>query len=241
MIHGWAVNGAIFNTWRKHLPPHWQISTPHLLGHGDNHDTFHLDRAVDAIAAQLPESSSSLSLVLGWSLGGLVALHLARRYPEKVGGLILCNTFARFQAASDYPEGVNPATLQRMVLLFQEDYAKYLRQFLELQLLHHPEKQTILAELLPDITRYGTPKALQAALQAVEAADIREALPSIHTPTLLLYGAKDAITPPRMGEYLVKHLPCAQLHIAPKAAHAPFLSDGAWCREQLMNWLGNLI
>lgn len=233
MLHGWALNGDIFSTFKTMLPENWHISTPHLLGHGGDVNDFRIAAVVDKLAADWHKPV----FLLGWSLGGLVALHAAARYPEKVRGLILCNTFARFQAASDYPEGVNPAVLQRMVAFFQQDYAQSVRQFLELQLLHNPHRQTMLNALLPEIAQHGTPHALQSALAEVEQADIRAQLPQLNTPTLLLYGGKDAITPPRMGEYLAKHLPQAQLHIAPKAAHAPFLSDADWCVSQIVNWV----
>ena len=43
----------------------------------------------------------------------------------------------------------------------------------------------------------------------------------------LVYGDKDSITPPRMGDYLARHLPNAEMHTIPQAAHAPFLSHPA--------------
>lgn len=233
LIHGWAVNGAIFNEFRRRLPEDWHTSAPHLLGHGDNAQDFDLLAAADTMAANLPDNS----FVLGWSLGGLVALHIAAWFPERVKGLILCNTFAKFQAAADYPQGLNAHSLQRMTVLFQEDYPKYLRQFLELQLLHNTDRKQIINEILPNTTRYGTPAALQSALAAIEHADARQLLPKIATPTLLLYGGKDAITPPRMGEYLAANLPHAEFHLIDKAAHAPFLSHADVCADVLADWV----
>ena len=66
--------------------------------------------------------------------------------------------------------------------------------------------------------------ALQAALDAVNQADARPLLAHIRTPSLLVFGQKDAITPPRMGEYLNRHLTDSELVLMEKAAHAPFLS-----------------
>ena len=129
LIHGWAVNADIFTEFRHMLPENWRISAPHLIGHGSNQESFSVFEAADKIATQLIEPS----FLFGWSLGGLVALHVAARYPERVRGLILSNTFARFQAASDYPQGVSLTSLERMVSFFQQDYTQSVRQFLELQ------------------------------------------------------------------------------------------------------------
>ena len=105
---------------------------------------------------------------------------------------------------------------ERMVTLFGEDYPKYMRQFLELQLLNVADARPMIDAVLPDVVRHGAPAALQQALDAVNQADAR--------PVLLVYGNKDAITPPRMGEYLAGKLPAARLEVFDKAAHAPFLS-----------------
>ena len=99
-----------------------------------------------------------------------------------------------------------------------------MRQFLELQLLNVADARPMIDAVLPDVVRHGAPAALQQALDAVNQADARPMLASIHKPVLLVYGNKDAITPPRMGEYLAAKLPAARLEVFDKAAHAPFLS-----------------
>lgn len=223
LVHGWAANGHVFDGLRPLLPANWRVDAPDLDGHGGTDldaDGFDIVRAADTLAKRLADGSD----LLGWSLGGLVALHLAHRHPKKVRRLCLTAGFAKLQAAPDYPHGLAKPALDKMIPLFRQDYPKYMRQFLELQLLHNTNRADIISAILPDILKNGTPKALESALEALNRADARPLLPHIRQPVLLVYGNKDSITPPRMGEYLAQNLPNAELKIIDKAAHAPFLS-----------------
>ena len=154
----------------------------------------------------------------------MVAQWIAAHYPEKVKSLTLCATFAKLFAAPDYDVGLRQSALHKMLPLFQDDYPKHMRQFLELQLLHTPKRQAVIEAVLPDVLRNGTPQGMADALTAIEYADMRPLLAGIRCPTLLIFGGKDALTPVRMGQYLQQHLPNARLHIIDKAAHAPFIS-----------------
>lgn len=224
LIHGWAANHHVFDPLYARMPPPVQAvwRAPDLPGHGSASfdGVFDVAACADAIAAQITAPVH----VLGWSLGGLVALSVAARYPHKVKTLCLTASFAKFQAAADYPEGLSHPALGKMATLFELDYHKYLRQFIELQLLYAPQRRALLADLVPALTRYGTPPALVPALDALAQADARPFLAQIACPVLLVFGGKDSITPPRMGAYLHRHLLCSRLVVMDKAAHAPFLS-----------------
>ena len=179
--------------------------------------------------------------ILGWSLGGLVALYLTALYPDKIQSLCLTASFARLTADTDYPEGLAQPALGKMVGAFQQDYAKHIKQFLQLQLLHTPNAAEIIGNILPDLSRHGAPPALQAALDAVNQADARPLLSSIQAPSLLVFGQKDAITPPRMGEYLNRHLADSELVLMEKAAHAPFLSHADEFAERYRGFVEKVV
>ena len=215
----------------------------HLLGYGS--DEYH--RVFQATITEfgglaLLSYLAGLQLSRGYFLvalpGGLVALHLAIRHPHKVRRLCLTSSFAKFLAASDYPQGQSRTALDKMIALFEQDYPKYMRQFLQLQLLNTPDGEEIIASVLPDMVKNGAPAALKAALDALSLADARPFLRQIRQPVLLVYGGKDSITPPRMGEYLEQHLPFAELQIIEKAAHAPFLSHAAEFSGLLKRFFG---
>ncbi len=133
----------IFDDLIPRLPADWRIHAPDLPGHGAAPfgGTFDVAAAADALAAQIDEPAC----ILGWSLGGQVALYLAARHPEKKSrALCLTASFARFQAAPDYPEGLSNPALAKMVALFGQDYHKYMKQFLQLQFLYAKDQQPIL-------------------------------------------------------------------------------------------------
>lgn len=223
LLHGWGANRHIFKNFVQQLQhPQRVIQALDLPGHGshDFDDVFNIQTIAQQIAMQM----QSPQHLFAWSLGSLIALHIAAQYPEKVKSLTICAGFARLLAADDYPEGLKQVALSRMVPLFQQDYPRYMRQFLELQLMNTDNRQEIIHAVLPDVVQHGSPPALQAALNALEQADARSLLASIQAPTLLIYGGKDSITPARMGNFLQKNLPHAQMHIIERAAHAPFLS-----------------
>ncbi|STZ77161.1 pimeloyl-ACP methyl ester esterase BioH [Bergeriella denitrificans] len=222
LIHGWGANRHVFDDLIPRLPASWDIHNLDLPGHGGAPDIEPFDIA--AIADRFAADIDSPAHILGWSLGGLAALNLAARHPEKVRSLCLTASFAKLTAAPDYLEGLDRVALGKMVGLFRQDYAKYIKQFLQLQLLNTPDAADILSRILPDLAALGAPSALQSALEAVEQADARPLLPETAAPALLVFGGKDAVTPPRMGEYLQRHLPESEFHLIEKAAHAPFLS-----------------
>lgn len=222
LIHGWAANRHIFDDLVPRLPAGWNCRQLDLPGHGNAplHGRFDVIRAADEITGQIDQPA----ILLGWSLGGLVSLHIAQRHPEKVRALCLTASFAKFRAEPDYPEGLANPALTKMIELFRQDYHKYMKQFLQLQFLYARDRQSILEKVLPDIVRYGAPPALQSALDALAGADARPFLPELPQPACLIYGSKDSITPPRMGEYIARHHPDSEMHVIERAGHAPFLS-----------------
>lgn len=238
LIHGWGVNAHIFKDFITRLPENWSIHAIDLPGHGTQKlkGDFSLIQAADDIAKTMTQNS----FVLGWSMGSQVAQQLAARHPEKVRGMVLMSGFAKLRASEDYPEGINNSLLNKMLHLFQEDYAHHVQQFLALQLLNTPERQFIIQHILPDIIQHGTPSALHSALNALESADTRALLPEINTPALIICGNKDAVTPPRMSQYLAQYLPRAQCIFIDKAAHAPFLSHADLCAQHITPFINNI-
>ncbi|MCL5980713.1 MAG: alpha/beta fold hydrolase, partial [Gammaproteobacteria bacterium] len=78
LLHGWGMEGRVFDPWLAYLTPHFRCVRYDLPGHGATPCAAGLawEGSVTALAALLAEEGES-PLLLGWSLGGLLALGLA--------------------------------------------------------------------------------------------------------------------------------------------------------------------
>src|SRR5687767_3039137 len=94
LLHGWAMHGGVFATLAERLEPHFRLHLVDLPGHGRSNYSpvpLELDAVADNLARRLPRATW-----LGWSLGGLFALQLALRHPERARGLAMLCAPPRF-------------------------------------------------------------------------------------------------------------------------------------------------
>ncbi len=164
--------------------------------------------------------------VLGWSLGGMVALELARRHARQVGALVLIATSPRFVAGAGWEHGMRDDVLDGFARGLARDYRGTVRNFLALQTLGDENAAQALRALRSRLGTHGEPdaRALAAGLGILRAVDLRDDLSRIAQPALVIAGERDRLTPPQAGRELAMGLPAARFHLIERAGHAPFLS-----------------
>ena len=224
MLHGWGLNGAVWNGVRDELAEHYTLHIVDLPGHGHSHGAAANTIAdmTDAIANAIPARSH----LLGWSLGGLVAQDMARRHAGRIDKLILVATTPSFLQRDNWPHAVLPAVLADFGTRLSNNYAATIKSFLALQVLNTPNIRDAMTVLQKAITSHGNTDhaALANALEILRTTDLRAHVPHIMQATLVLQGDHDALTPEPAGRWLAEHLHRAQYVMMPHAAHAPFLS-----------------
>jgi pimeloyl-[acyl-carrier protein] methyl ester esterase len=235
--HGWGLNLRVFDALRAALADHWLTSAVDLPGHGRSGWARHGDGAESwangaALLAQLlatlppANRAAPVTTLVGWSLGGQLALRAAALAPERIARLVLIGTTPRFVRARDWPHGVPASTLHRMRQRLAQDCRGTVSDFLELQVRGSRNAAGVLQALQAAVSGQGSaqPQALAAGLALLEATDLRAQLGAVQMPTLVIAGQHDRVTPPAASAALAAALPrAAYLEIA-RAAHAPFLS-----------------
>lgn len=224
LLHGWGLHGGLFAPLLPALTPRHRVAVVDLPGHGNSPPVvpYTLDALTDAVAATIDTPAT----VLGWSMGGLVALRLARRHPRCVARLVLVCTSPRFVAGDEWPHAMDAQTLARFGDELAVAYRLTLQRFLSLQVQGSEDGRRTLAALRGALFARGEParEALAAGLDILARTDLRAAVPALDVPALVVTGQRDALTPTGAGAWLARALPRASHVEIAGAAHAPFLS-----------------
>lgn len=169
----------------------------------------------DSLAAFMSALGLGQPHVLGLSFGAALALELYRRHPTVPRSLVLASAYAGW-AGSLPPEMVEQRIqhVSQALDLPAEQWARewapsMLSPSAPLELVH--EVETLLADFHPAGQR--------AILQAFAHQDLRDVLPRVAVPTLLLYGEQDVRSPVGVGEDLHARIPGSQLVVLPGVGH----------------------
>jgi len=242
LLHGWALNLRVWDSLVVELRDRFRLITIDLPGHGrSTWGPGHGTPAAQAwlIHQTLEEISARYSL-LGWSLGGQIALDLAAATPGQVNRLVLVGATAKFAASADWPHGMAPEVIARLAESLRTDYHRTVNDFLELQVRGSADSEQVLQQLRQSLLAHGeaTPEALAAGLNTLANSDLRPTLEHVRTPALVIAGQYDRITSPQASSALAAALPEGKFTQIRRAAHAPFLSHLGEFSKLLESFLG---
>jgi pimeloyl-[acyl-carrier protein] methyl ester esterase len=227
LLHGWAMHSGIWGPVVAHLARGHRVHAVDLPGHGRSAPIAPctLDAIVAAVEAALGGEARPLD-VLGWSLGGLIAMHWAESRPASVKRLALVCTTPRFVAGADWPHAMPAEAIARFGDELHVAWKLTVQRFLALQVHNSEHGRATLAAMREQLWSRGEPArpALSATLDVLVAADLRARAPRIAQPTLVVAGGRDTLTPPDAGRWLAASIPGARFLEIAGSAHAPFLS-----------------
>lgn len=243
MLHGWGMNSTVWAHLAKMLSKYFTVHLIDLPGMGQSQPIlpYDLETVSEVVAEQLPDNT----IIVGWSLGGLVAMHIAITQPEVVKKLVLVGAtpcfvnVKGFSKRSHWHAGVAPSVFESFAENVKADYQKAMLNFLGLQCVGATDVKQLLRTLKAQFSAQPTPTmaVLQSGLEILMQSDLRESVSEIDQPTMIIHGDKDRLVPLQAGNWLAQALPNAQLCVINGAAHAPFLSHQSKFEKELMAFL----
>ncbi len=238
LLHGWSMSGAVFGEALQALQGDFRVLLPDLRGHGRSGAGE--GYSLGDFASDLREWIEALDLrevnLLGWSLGGQVAMALQPLVRPRMRRLILVGATPRFSASEGWPHGLPEVQVRAMGRDLRRAYLRTMEDFFALQFEGESLDRERYREIIRFAVREGSlpnPDVVRRALETLRSADQRSDLAAIDTPTLVMHGEIDRIVPVGAGRFLARHLPSATLALLPETGHAPFLSRP---REVFERW-----
>jgi pimeloyl-ACP methyl ester carboxylesterase len=194
------------------------------------------DDTIEAMAHRALASVEGPVVPVGFSMGGIVALAMARLAPGRIAGLVLLDT----NPGADLPERAAARPAQQAVV------AKgLLEQVIRQQLLpHYFAQDGATNPALPAlVVQMGLALGRDVFIRQSQALrtrpDQRDVLPGLTAPVLLACGDQDRLCPPVWHQDMARQARRATLHVVPRAGHLMPLEQprmlaamiAAWCKQ----------
>ena len=169
-----------------------------------------LEQRAEDLLAVLDAVGSDQTALLGGILGGQMMMFFTAAHPERTSALVVFGAVARFGWARDYPWGLSPEEQASRVSQAEEGWegGVGLVRLVAPSLLDDPGFVSWVSRLH---RQTFSPGAAVAATRSAFETDVRQLLPTIRVPTLVLCRSGDQVAGPDHARYLAEHIPGAKL------------------------------
>lgn len=230
LLHGWGMNS---NVWQQVLPqlhhdiPQVNFKALDLAGFGDN-KALPSPYSLETIAAQIAQQLAPKTILVGWSLGGLVAIYIAKHWPEKVAKVVLVASTPLFSEQHDWP-GIKVKVLENFTEQLQQNSTRTIERFLSIQALGSESAKDDIKALKIALAQSNPAHeiALKQGLAMLLNDDLRGDFASLTQPVAGIFGRLDALVPIKAEQQMRALNSHFSTVVIEKASHAPFISHKA--------------
>jgi class 3 adenylate cyclase len=187
--------------------------------------SYSLEQDVADAVAVLDAAGSERAAVMTYAGGGLVGARLAAEQPQRIGALIMYASFARTTWAPDYDWAM---TREEREGLTMEEFRTWGEPDSELTSRLAPSMagDPALAAWVARVQRLtASPSEARTIVGTLADADVREVLPDIRIPTLVMHRPAEQVWDVRHSQYLAEHIPGARYVELAGADSLPFIGD----------------
>lgn len=179
--------------------------------------------SIELIAQRLSSHITDKAILLGWSLGGLLALKLATLFPTKIRKLILISSQPKFIADDDWA-GISSNSANNFVTQFNADSKKQTTQFIDL--VNYPNRTVSNKIKLTKFFLHNYTTTLSPLLRILFETDLRKDYQNLTLSTLHIINEKDLVIKQNEQQFKLLNPKVTFIKIS-HCGHAGFLNDSA--------------
>ena len=214
-------------------PDFWHHQEHHLKGkmrihHASDFPGQSIAEMADKIIGNLPEKFS----LIGFSLGGYIALELIRQIPHRIEKLILINAAAKAVCERGQIER------ERSLDLINKGKFDFLVNLIFKNSIHDKKKYHELLSLLKAMAqKIGAERYMHQLTAILNKPDQTELLATIQCPTLLIASLEDNVMPIERSEHMATHIKDSKLVYIENCGHMAPLEQPDAINQILSGWL----
>lgn len=222
IIHGWGMNSSAWGGISKQLEESFSVTWIDLPGHGINTDVQ--ANSIEEIAQHILPHIEQDTLLMGWSLGGLVAQEVIKQKPDLIKKLVMVASTPRFSQSDAWPHAMSVDVLAAFADNLKNDLEGTIKRFIALQFMGIKGAQAIQRALREDVlSNVPDNKALNTGLDILQNQDYRDL--TINHPQLWVLGEKDRLVPVEIAADLKALHSDAVVTVLKGNGHAPFMTQ----------------
>jgi pimeloyl-ACP methyl ester carboxylesterase len=224
-LHGAGCTNEVWNAQWQYFKDRERILIPSLPGHGDSsgrsYDT--IDAYANIILELTQKEHIDRFVLIGHSMGGAIAQHVALQNPELLAALILVSTGARLRVAPQVFSAI------------ETDYSQYIELASNVSMFSSVNDR--IRFNFKNILSHSPSRSAYNDFTACDRFDVMNKIDNIKTKTLILVGDRDIMTPPKYAIFLNQKINSSRLEIIKDAGHMVMMEKPEEVNKAIENFL----
>ncbi len=235
MSHSLGCDQSMWDEQARLLKAHYRVLRFDTRGHGGSDapdGAYTLDMLAEDLLGLLDALSVKAPHFIGLSMGGMIGMTFALKYPKRLRSLSLCDTTSRIpaEAAPIWEERIRIAAEQGMEPLVEPTLQRW---FTEPFYKANKPMMTRVGQLI----RNTRPSGYIGCCRAISKINLTDRLAAIACPVQVVVGEQDVGTPVAMSRAIHEAISGSQLVIIPSASHLSNLEQPAKFNETVAGFL----
>jgi len=242
-IHGVAAGHEVWGQHAAYFSASRRVAAIDLRGHGQSStaDDYSQELFVADVGSVIDAAELQRPVLVGWSLGGSIAIRYASEHADQVAGVVLVDRNIGHLRTDANPHGGDPEVVEQFLRDIEEDFpGRGIRALVDPWFPEPEEEVRAVKSWLEELCLRTDPQVILKIRRRGISEDRTGWMAKVEAPTLILQGGASPMGGEPTGRYQQEQIRNSTLHVVQGHGHTLFLTAPVEFREQLESFLAGL-